>query len=94
MLGMAVFLLLLLLEKSFSFTGAKTGRILVLYHIGLNLTAVMFVVRGVTQVLGTALSSGMSAAISGMAGIGHILLGVSLILLLLQVKRSVSAAKV
>ena len=94
LMGMVFFLLLLLLEKSFSFTGAKTGRILVLYHIGLNLTAVMFVVRGVTQVLGTALSSGMSAAISGMAGIGHILLGVSLILLLLQVKRSISAAKV
>ena len=94
LMGMVFFLLLLLLEKSFSFTGAKTGRILVLYHIGLNLTAVMFVVRGVTQVLGTALSSGMSASSSGMAGIGHILLGVSLILLLLQVKRSVSAAKV
>lgn len=94
LMGMVFFLLLLLLEKSFSFTGAKTGRILVLYHIGLNLTAVMFVVRGVTQVLGTALSSGMSAAISGMAGIGHILLGVSLILLLQQVKRSISAAKV
>ena len=28
MLGMAVFLLLLLLEKNFSFTGPKTGRIL------------------------------------------------------------------
>ena len=94
LMGMVFFLLLLLLEKSFSFTGAKTGRILVLYHIGRNLTAVMFVVRGVTQVLGTALSSGMSAAISGMAGIGHILLGVSLILLLLQVKRSVSSAQV
>ena len=94
LMGMVFFLLLLLLEKSFSFTGAKTGRILVLYHIGLNLTAVMFVVRGVTQVLGTALSSGMSAAISDMAGIGHILLGVSLILLLLQVKRSVSSAQV
>ena len=94
LMGIVFFLLLLLLEKSFSFTGAKTGRILVLYHIGLNLTAVMFVVRGVTQVLGTALSSGMSAAISGMAGIGHILLGVSLILLLLQVKRSVSSAQV
>ena len=94
LMGMVFFLLLLLLEKSFSFTGAKTGRILVLYHIGLNLTAVMFVVRGVTQVLGTALSSGMSAAISGMAGIGHILLGISLIFLLLQVKRSVSSAQV
>ena len=90
LLGMVVFLLLLLLEKNFAFTGAKTKRLLLTYHIGLNLTAVMLVVRGVTQVLGVALSSSMSAAISGIAGIGHILLGVSSLLLLLQVKRSVS----
>ena len=94
LLGMVFFLLLLLLEKNFSFTGAKTGRILVAYQIGLNLTAVMFVVRGVTQVLGTALSSGMSAAIYGIAGIGHILLGVSLVLLLVQIRCSVMTAKV
>ena len=90
LLGMVVFLLLLLLEKNFAFTGAKTKRLLLTYHIGLNLTAVMLVVRGVTQVLGVALSSSMSAVISGIAGIGHILLGVSLLLLLLQVKRSMS----
>ena len=89
LLGMVFFLLLLVLEKSFSFTGPKTGRILAFYHVGLNLTAVMLVIRGVTQVLGTALSSGMSAATSGMAGIGHILLGVSLVLLLVQLKRTV-----
>lgn len=89
LLGMVFFLLLLLLEKSFSFTGHKTGRILVVYQIGLNLTAVMFVVRGVPQVLGTTLSSGMSAAISGVAGIGHILLGVSMVLLLVQLRRKV-----
>lgn len=91
-LGMIVLLLLLLLEKNFSFTSAKTDRILVVYHAGLNLTAVMLMVRGVTQVLGTALSSGMDAAISGMGGIGHILLGVSLVLLLLQIRRSISNA--
>ena len=93
LLGMVFFLLLLLLEKNFSFTSAKTGRILAFYHVGLNLTAAMFVVRGATQVLGTALSSGMTAAISGMAGIGHILLGVSLVFLLVQIRRSVVAAK-
>ncbi len=93
MLGMAFFLLLLLLEKNFSFTAAKTGRVLAVYQIGLNLTAVMFVIRGVVQVLGMELSSGMDAAISGMAGIGHILLGVSLILLLVQIKRSISEMK-
>ena len=91
-LGMVFFLLLLLLEKAFAFTGKNTGRVLAVYHAGLNLAAVMFVVRGVTQVLGLALSSGMSAAISGVAGIGHILLGVSLVLILLEIRRSVLAS--
>ena len=91
LLGMVMFLLLLLLEKNFSFTGAKTGRVLAVYHIGLNLTGVMLVVRGVAQVLMPTLSSGMSAAISGIAGIGHILLGVSLVIVLVQIRRSVSS---
>ena len=89
LLGMVFFLLLLLLEKNFSFTEVKTGRTLVIYQVGLNLTAVTLVVRGVTQVLGIVLSSGMSAAISGIAGIGHILLGTSLVLLLIQIKNGV-----
>lgn len=93
LLGMVFFLLLLLLEKNFGFTGPKTGRVLIAYQVGLNLTTVMFVVRGVTQVLGTSLSSGMTAAISGMAGIGHIILGVSLVMLLVQIRRSVAAAE-
>lgn len=93
LLGMVFFLLLLLLEKSFSFTSAKTGRILAVYHTGLNLTAAMLVVRGVTQVLTPTLSSGMNAAISGVAGIGHLLLGVSIILLLTQIRRSVWTAQ-
>lgn len=89
MLGTVFFLLLVLLEKTFAFSGPKTGRVLAVYHAGLNLTCVMFLVRGVLQVLGTPLSSGMTAAISGVAGIGHILLGVSLVLVLLQVRRGV-----
>lgn len=93
LLGMVFFLLLLVLEKNLPFTGAETGRVLLTYHIGLNLTAVMLVVRGVTQVVGTNLSRGADAAISGMAGIGHILLGVSLVLLLLQIRRSVSDSR-
>ena len=91
LLGMVVFLLLLLLEKNFAFPVSGTGKVLAVYHTGLNLTALMFVVRGVTQVLGSPLTSGMDAAISGMAGIGHILLGISLVLLLLQIRRSLPA---
>ena len=92
MLGMVFFLLLLLLEKSFGFTGAKTGRALAVYHTGLNLSALMLGVRGVVQARGMELARGLEAAISGIAGIGHILLGVGLILILLQVGRSVAAA--
>lgn len=90
MLGMTVFLLLVVLEKNFSFSNRKTGGILSIYHAGLNLTVIMFVVRGVTQVLGIPLSSSMDASISGIAGIGHILLGISLVLLLVQIRRSVA----
>lgn len=89
LLGMVFFLLLLLVEKNFSFTGVKTRRVLAAYHIGLNLTAVMFAIRGMVQVLVPVLSAGMNAAISGIAGIGHILLGFSMVLLLVQIKRSV-----
>lgn len=93
LLGMVFFLLLLVLEKNISFIGPKTGRVLAVYHVGLNLTAVMLAVRGVVQVSGIALSTGMSAAISGVAGIGHILLGIGLVLLLLEIRRGVLAAQ-
>lgn len=38
LLGMVVFLLLLLSEKVFAFSGEKMGRVLALYHTGLNIT--------------------------------------------------------
>ena len=93
LLGVVFFLLLLLLEKNFSFTNPKTRYLLTMYHIGLNLTAVMLAVRGVVQVMSVSPSPGMNAAISGIAGIGHILLGIGLVLLLLQIKRSVLAVQ-
>ena len=71
-------------------TDAKVSRAVTAYHIGLNATAAMLVVRGVPQVLGIELARGMDAAISGIAGLGHIMLGVSIVLILLGVKRAVS----
>ncbi|MCH4207437.1 MAG: DUF2871 domain-containing protein [Solobacterium sp.] len=59
-----------------------------LYNIGLPLTAIMMAVRGITQVLNISLSTGMDAMISGIAGIGHILTGVGLVLLLLAMKKT------
>lgn len=87
LLGMFFFLVLMLTEKSFSFSGPNTGKILITYHLGLNITGLGFLIRGLTQVWGTALSTGMDASISGIAGIGHILMGISLILLLLQIRK-------
>lgn len=87
-LGMVFFLLLMLLEKSFGFSGAKPmGALLIWYQVGLNLTVLGFVLRGLTDVWGTALSNGMDASISGLAGLGHTVLGISLILILLQIRK-------
>lgn len=93
LLGTLFFLILILLEKQFSFMRAKTNRILAVYHIGLNLTVVMVVVRGVIQVSETMLPSGMDAMVSGIAGIGHILLGIALVLILLEMKRKIADDK-
>ena len=89
LLGMVFFLLLLLLEKSFAFSGEKTGRVLALYHTGLNLTGAALLARGIAQVLALPLSRAADASLSGVAGIGHLLLGVSMVLLLLSVRRKV-----
>lgn len=87
LLGMFFFLLLALLEKTFVFSGKRTGKAVVVYQVGLNITALGLLLRGLAQVWGTALSRGMDASLSGTAGIGHILMGVSLVLLLLDIRK-------
>lgn len=88
LLGMVFFLLLLLLEKSLHFSGEKTGRTIALYHVGLNVTGAALMVRGVAQALSLPLSRGLDASISGIGGIGHLLLGVSIVLLLLRIRKA------
>lgn len=63
----------------------KINRAVLFYNIGLNLMAIMLIVRGIIQVLDLNV---LSALISGIASIGHIILGVSLILILLDVKKA------
>ncbi len=87
MLGMFFFLMLMMIEKSFSFSDGGVGKILIVYQIGLNITGIGFLMRGLTQVWETELSKGMDASISGIAGIGHILTGICIILLLLKIKK-------
>lgn len=56
------------------------GRFFAFYNVGLCSTAVLMAVRGVAQVLGLPLSKGADAAISGVAGLGHIALAVGMVL--------------
>lgn len=80
-LGMMFFLILGLISLNINF---KSNRAVLFYNIGLNLMAIMLVVRGIVQVLDLNV---VSAVISGIVGIGHIILGISLILILLDIKK-------
>lgn len=88
LLGMMVYLMIALFATPQEPQKHKTFRIFLwVYNIGLPLTAVMMVVRGVTQVLDISLSSAANASISGIAGIGHILTGTGIILLLVSLRK-------
>lgn len=74
-LGMFFFLLSTLFEKLFEISSHKSfTRFFASYNAGLLITSVIFMTRGVLQVREVVLSKGLDAAISGIAGIGHILL--------------------
>ena len=89
LLGMLVFLLVALFAGRLELEKQKGFALFMkLYNVGVPLTAVMMLVRGVTQVLALPLSRGASAAISGVAGVGHILPGVGLVLLLLSLRKA------
>jgi hypothetical protein len=87
MLGMFFFLILMLAEKAFSFSDKGSGKLVIFYQAGLNITGLSFLARGLLQVQGTDLSRAVDASISGIAGIGHIVMGVSLVLILLKIRR-------
>ena len=61
---------------------------MVTYNIGLPFVVAMMYARGILQVLEVELSKGASAAISGMAGLSHILMSVGLVLLFLSLRKS------
>lgn len=89
LLGMVMFLLVALFAGRLDLEKQKSFRTFMkIYNAGVPLTAVMLLVRGVAQVLGLSLTRGASAAISGVAGIGHILTGVGVVLLLLALRKA------
>ena len=88
MLGMLLFIVISLFAAHNKLEDIKLFRIFLwIYNSGLILTVIMMVVRGITEVLGTPLTKGASAAISGIAGIGHIILSAGIILLIISLKK-------
>lgn len=84
----AVFSRITDIEKQKSFTS-----FLKLYNVGLPFMVTMFFVRGIPQVLELNLSKGANAAISGIAGIAHIIMAVAIVMLFSALKKSSSVIK-
>ncbi len=88
-LGFLVFLIATLFALFDDFTGDKLFRpFYIVYNVGLVVTVGMMLVRGVAQVTNTYLPL-PDAALSGIAGIGHIMIGIGLVLLVVMFKRIV-----
>lgn len=56
-----------------------------LYIIGVSLTIIMIVTRGSIEVYNLSLTKGLDASISGLAGLGHTMLGVGLVWILFKI---------
>ena len=95
LLGTVFFLLAALFSKELDWARERNFRLFYgLYNTGLCVTAVMLAVRGAAQVLALPLSHGMDAAISGVAGLGHISLGAGLVVFFLSLKKTACTANV
>lgn len=87
-LGTFLFLLLALFSINTNLLEQKGLRtFLILYQITLPLMVIMMVIRGILQVLKFPLSKGMNSAISGIAGISHILMAISFVVLFCILKK-------
>ncbi|MGI6359886.1 MAG: DUF2871 domain-containing protein [Acholeplasmatales bacterium] len=92
LLGMVMFLIVARFDRRGSLSEHKSFRgFLVVYNIGLPIMVIMMVVRGILEVLNVGISKGIDSAISGVAGLGHILVSVGIILLLVAFKKKSEA---
>ena len=82
-LGAFMFMILALFAQRTELLKEKRWtQFLITYQAGLGLSVIMMIVRGITQVLNMSLTRGVDAAISGIAGLGHIALAIGFVLLM------------
>lgn len=88
-LGSVLFLLLALFSQITDLEQKKTFQyFLRMYNIALPFMIMMFFVRGIFQTLQIELSSGISAMISGIAGLSHIMMAIAVVLLFTALQKS------
>ncbi|WP_019240691.1 MULTISPECIES: DUF2871 domain-containing protein [Bacillus] len=97
-LGFIMFLIFLLLEKNFQLSTSKRFNLFfILYNVGLILSTTMMFIRGIVSILvikgSFELSNGLDAAISGMSGLGHIILSIGLFIFMFILMQKVSPDK-
>lgn len=92
MLGMMMFLMVSLFVSNYKIHEHKKFKLfMIAYNIGVPLTVIMMLIRGIVQVLAINVTTGISAAISGISGIGHIFTGVGIIFLFLSILGSIKS---
>lgn len=94
LLGMIFFLVAALFQMNVDLMSHKNfKKFYIIYNFGVAIMVVMLMARGITQVQGLELSRGLDAAISGIAGIGHILVGVGMIIYFMMLKKLIGDKK-
>ena len=92
-LGMFFFLIVLLLEKSFHMTKDKKFKIFyIIYNLGLIVTGIMLWIRGIFDITKNT-NMMYDKMISGISGIGHILLGMGIVLFFIILKKQLKDEK-
>ena len=86
-LGMIVFLIMMLFEKSFQISQSKYyKKFLCFYNVGVLGAAISLFARGITQVLEMNMSTGLDMSIAGISGIFHIILCIGLLFMFKMIK--------
>ncbi|MDD6919922.1 MAG: DUF2871 domain-containing protein [Eubacteriales bacterium] len=88
LLGMIVFMIVALFAKDNKLEEQKSFRVFMyVYNIGIAVMISMMILRGVVQVIELNVSNSVNVMISGVAGLGHIAVGVGIVLLIISLMK-------
>ena len=89
-LGAFMFLIIALFSMNLKLENEKTFKTFFLsYNIGVVITAAMLFLRGLTEVMDWGGNKALDASISGIAGVGHIVLTVGFVFMYITLKRAI-----